>query len=65
MLSKAQSAVRNIGGLFALILLLAMMATVMGAFMLIRGWRVRFYQQVKLEDGLPEEETRLRRSEDD
>jgi hypothetical protein len=42
-----------------------MMATVMGAFMLIRGWRVRFYQQVKLEDGLPEEETRLRRSEDD
>ncbi|KAJ5388295.1 hypothetical protein N7509_010836 [Penicillium cosmopolitanum] len=65
MLSKAQSAVRNIGGLFALVLLLAMMATVMGAFMLIRGWRVRFYQQVKLEEGLPEEETRLRQSEDD
>lgn len=65
MLSKAQAAVRSIGGLFALILLLALMATIMAAFMLIRGWRVRFYQRLRLEDGLPEEETRLRRSEDD
>ncbi|OQE23141.1 hypothetical protein PENSTE_c009G04208 [Penicillium steckii] len=65
LLSKAQAAVRSIGGLFALVLLLAMMATIMVGFMLIRGWRVRFYQRLRLEDGLPEEETRLRRSEDD
>ncbi|KAJ5089606.1 hypothetical protein N7532_008290 [Penicillium argentinense] len=65
LLSKTQETVRSIGGLFALILLLAMMSGIMAGYMLIRGWRVRFYQQVRLEDGLPEEETRLRRSHDD
>ncbi|KAJ5086214.1 hypothetical protein N7532_010985 [Penicillium argentinense] len=65
LLSKTQETVRSIGGVFTLILLLAMMSGIMAGYMLIRGWRVCSYQQVRLEEGLPDEETRLWRSHDD
>lgn len=64
-LENAYETIRNIGGLFGLILLLAIMAGIMAAYMVIRGWRVRLYQRIRLEDGLPEEEIRLRSEMDD
>ncbi|KAJ5225624.1 hypothetical protein N7468_006849 [Penicillium chermesinum] len=59
-LSSAYETMRKVGGILALIILLGGMAGVMACFMLIRGWRVRLYQRVRLEDGLPEEQTHLR-----
>lgn len=59
-LANTYEAVRNIGGIFAIILLLILLFGVMAAFLLIRGWRVRFYQRVPLEEDMPEEERRLR-----
>lgn len=59
-LANTYEAVRSIGGLFALILLLAVMSGIMAAFLLVRGWRVRLYQRVPSEEELPEEQTRLR-----
>lgn len=59
MLSGAYSTLRSVGGILALVILLGGMAGVMAAYMLIRGWRVRLYQRVPLEDGLPEEQARL------
>jgi hypothetical protein len=45
---------RSIGGLFALVLLLALMSGIMASFMLIRGWRVRLYQRVPMEARYPD-----------
>lgn len=59
-LANTYEAARSIGGLFALILLLAVMSGIMAAFLLVRGWRVRLYQRVPSEEDLPEEQTRLR-----
>lgn len=60
MLSYSYETLRSIGGLFAIILLLGIMSGIIASYMLIRGWRVRLYQRVRLEGGLPEEEARLR-----
>ncbi|KAJ5949048.1 hypothetical protein N7454_000632 [Penicillium verhagenii] len=60
MLSSSYATVRRIGGLFALILLLAVMSGIMASYLLIRGWRVRLYNRIPLEEGHPEEEDRLR-----
>ncbi|KAJ5595299.1 uncharacterized protein N7459_001507 [Penicillium hispanicum] len=51
--------IRSIGGFFAVILLLGVMTGIIASYMLIRGWRVRLYQRVRLEEDLPEE-THLR-----
>ncbi|CEO60254.1 hypothetical protein PMG11_04889 [Penicillium brasilianum] len=59
-LMNTYETIRSIGGLFALILLLALMSGIMASYMLIRGWRVRLYQRVPMEDGVPEEEAHLR-----
>ena len=60
MLSSSYETMRSIGGLFALILLLAMMSGIMASYLLIRGWRIRLYQRIPLEEGLPGEQERLR-----
>lgn len=59
-LSNTYEAARSIGGLFALILLLGVMSGIMASYLLIRGWRVRLYHRLPMEDGLPEEEAHLR-----
>ncbi|KAJ6015116.1 hypothetical protein N7540_009707 [Penicillium herquei] len=59
MLNQSYETIREIGGLFALILLLAVMSGIMASYLLIRGWRVRLYHLVPLEEGLPDEEHRL------
>ncbi|KAJ5380364.1 uncharacterized protein N7496_002792 [Penicillium cataractarum] len=59
-LMNTYETIRSIGGLFALILLLALMCGIMASYMLIRGWRVRLYQRVPMEEGIPEEEAYLR-----
>lgn len=55
MLSSSYTTVRSIGGLFALILLLSVMSGIMASYLLIRGWRVRLYHRVPLEERLSEE----------
>lgn len=59
-LMNTYETIRSIGGLFALILLLALMSGIMASYLLIRGWRVRLYQRVPMEEGVPEEEAHLR-----
>jgi hypothetical protein len=65
MLSNSYTTVRSIGGLFALILLLAVMSGIMASYLLIRGWRVRLYQRVPLEEGLSEEGDHLKSEMDE
>lgn len=60
MLSSSYTTVRSIGGLFALILLLAVMSGIMASYLLIRGWRVRLYHRVPTEERLSEEGEHLR-----
>ncbi|KAJ5168358.1 uncharacterized protein N7482_003952 [Penicillium canariense] len=64
-LMNTYETIRSIGGLFALILLLAVMSGILASYMLLRGWRVRLYQRAPLEEGLPEEEAQLRPGMDD
>ncbi|CAI7645414.1 unnamed protein product [Penicillium glandicola] len=52
-------AIRRISGIFSFILLIFVFAAVMAGYMIIRGWRVRFYQRVSTEDGLPGERAHL------
>lgn len=59
-LMNTYKTMRSIGGLFALILLLAVMCGIMVSYLLIRGWRVRLYQRIPVEEGIPEEEVHLR-----
>jgi hypothetical protein len=54
MLMNTYETMRSIGGLFALVLLLALMSGIMASFMLIRGWRVRLYQRVPMEARYPD-----------
>ncbi|KAJ5679325.1 hypothetical protein N7462_007569 [Penicillium macrosclerotiorum] len=64
-LINTYEAIRSIGGIFALVLLLAVMSGIMASYLLIRGWRVRLYQRIPMEDGIPEEEARLHPSMED
>ncbi|KAJ6089819.1 hypothetical protein N7467_005035 [Penicillium canescens] len=59
-LNHSYEAIRNIGGLFAFILLLCLFCGVVASCLVIRGWRVRLYQRLKMEDGFPEEQAHLR-----
>ncbi|KAJ5190719.1 uncharacterized protein N7498_009704 [Penicillium cinerascens] len=62
-LATTYDAIRSIGGMFALILLLAVMSGIMASYLLIRGWRVHLYQRVPKEESYAEEE-RLRPDDD-
>ncbi|KAJ5665886.1 uncharacterized protein N7477_008334 [Penicillium maclennaniae] len=64
-LANTYEAMRSIGGIFALILLLAVMCGIMASYLLIRGWRVRLYQRItSKEERYTEEEERLRSDDD-
>ena len=56
MLSSSYKVIRSIGGLFALILLLAIMSGIMASYLLIRGWRLRMYHRVSSEERLNSDE---------
>lgn len=60
LISSAYETMRSVGGILALVILVGAMAAVVAVYMLIRGWRVRLYQRVPLEEGLPEESAYLR-----
>jgi hypothetical protein len=59
-LNHSYEAIRNIGGFFAFVLLVCLFCGVMASYLVIRGWRVRLYQRLKMEDGFPEEQAHLR-----
>jgi hypothetical protein len=64
-LANTYDAIRSIGGIFALILLLAVMSGIMASYLLIRGWRVRLYNRVSSkEERYTEEEEPLRPDDD-
>lgn len=64
-LANTYDAIRSIGGIFALILLLAVMSGIMASYLLIRGWRVRLYNRVSSkEERYTEEEEPLRPGDD-
>ncbi|KAJ5324419.1 hypothetical protein N7476_003019 [Penicillium atrosanguineum] len=64
-LANTYDAIRSIGGVFALILLLAVMSGIMASYLLIRGWRVRLYQRIPpKEERYTEEEEPLRPDDD-
>ncbi|KAJ5297532.1 hypothetical protein N7508_007781 [Penicillium antarcticum] len=59
-LNHSYEAIRSIGGTFAFILLFCLFFSVLACYMVIRGWRVRLYQRLKMEDRYPEEQAHLR-----
>jgi hypothetical protein len=58
-LKHTYDAIRSISGIFSFVLLLCVFVGVMACYMVIRGWRVRVYQRLATEDGLPGERAHL------
>ncbi|CAI7598779.1 unnamed protein product [Penicillium crustosum] len=58
-LKHTYDAIRSISGIFSFVLLLCVFVFVMACYMIIRGWRVRVYQRLATEDGLPGERAHL------
>ncbi|KAJ5205941.1 hypothetical protein N7491_003435 [Penicillium cf. griseofulvum] len=64
-LKHTYDTIRRISGIFSFVLLLCLFAGVIAIYMVIRGWRVRLYQRVRTEDGLPGERAHLASSHED
>lgn len=58
-LSHTYDVVRNISGFFSFVLLLCLFIAVIAGYLVIRGWRVRLYQRLGMEDGYPSERAPL------
>lgn len=59
-LSHTYDTIRSIGATFSFILLIGVFCGVVASYLLIRGWRVRLYQRLGMEQGLAAERAHLR-----
>jgi hypothetical protein len=63
-LNLTYDAIRSIGAVFSFVLLICLFCGVVASYLVIRGWRVRLYQSVGVEQGFAGESAPLRAHED-
>jgi hypothetical protein len=64
-LNHTYDAIRSIGGVFSFVLLICLFCGVVASYLVIRGWRVRLYQSLGVEQGLAGETEHLRSPHED